>query len=114
MGHCIDYNFVCEIETAQAEAALKQLEAEVIEGELPDQTQSSKQVTYWWADNFNQIIETQTGHGAIDSTHVVEFSEEATSSSDVQVCLCNVYILQIIAFWNKLYFYKNICDILVT
>ena len=94
LGHCVDYNFVCEIETAQAEAALKQLEAEVIEGELHDETQSSKQETYWWADNFNQIIGTQTGHGAMDSTHVVEFSEEETSSSDVQVCLCNVYILQ--------------------
>ena len=33
LGHCIDYNFVCEIETAQAESAVKQLEAEVIEGE---------------------------------------------------------------------------------
>ena len=26
LGHCIDYNLVCEVETAQAEAALKSLE----------------------------------------------------------------------------------------
>ena len=31
--------------------------------------------TYWWADNSNQSLETKTGHGAIDSTHIVEFSE---------------------------------------
>ena len=32
-------------------------------------------ITYWWTDNFNQTLETQTGHGAIDSTHIVEFTE---------------------------------------
>ena len=70
LGHCIDCNLVCEIETSQAEEAIKHLE----NMELTE-TSIDTPITYWWADNFNQILETQTGHGAIDSTHIVEFTE---------------------------------------
>ena len=70
LGHCIDYNLVCEIETSQAEEAIKHLE----NMELTE-TSIDTPITYWWADNFNQTLETQTGHGAIDSIHIVEFTE---------------------------------------
>ena len=70
LGHCIDYNLVCEIGTSQAEEAMKHLE----NMELTE-TSIDTPITYWWADNFNQTLETQTGHGAIDSTHIVEFTE---------------------------------------
>ena len=70
LGHCIDYNLVCEIETSQAEEAIKHLE----NMELTE-TSIDTPITYWWADNFNQTLETQAGHGAIDSTHIVEFTE---------------------------------------
>ena len=36
---------------------------------------------YWWADNFNQKLESLTGHGVIDSTHIVEFSEQSDSTT---------------------------------
>ena len=33
-------------------------------------------LTYWWFDdNFNQNVDSHTEKGAIDSTHIVEFSE---------------------------------------
>ena len=70
LGHCIDYNLVCEIETSQAEEAIKHLE----NMELTE-TSIDTPITYWWADNFNQTLETKTGHGAIDSAHTVEFTE---------------------------------------
>ena len=70
LGHCIDYNLICEIETSQAEEAIKHLE----NMELTE-TSIDTPITYWWTDNFNQTLETQTGHGAIDSTHTVEFTE---------------------------------------
>ena len=38
-------------------------------------------MTYWWADNFNQKLESLTGHGVIDSTHIVEFSEQSDSTT---------------------------------
>ena len=30
-----------------------------------------------WFDNFNQNVDSHTGKGAIDSTHIVEFSERS-------------------------------------
>ena len=40
------------------------------------------ELTYWWDDNFKKSLETQTGHGPIDSTHIVEFSESPASSQE--------------------------------
>ena len=94
LGHCIDYNLVCEVETAQAEAALKSLEEQTNELNVTDQLASSRQrvLTFWWADNFNQTIETQTGHhGAIDSTHIVEFSDTKIACAS-QVGLKNAFL----------------------
>ena len=77
LGHCIDYNLVCEIETAQAEEAVKHLENMEVYTSSTD-----TELTYCWADNFNQSLETQTGHELIDSTHIVEFSESPASSQE--------------------------------
>ena len=77
LGHSIDYNLVCEIETTQAEEAIKQLENMEIYTPSTDTG-----LRYWWADNFNQSLETQTGHGAIDSSLTVEFSESLASSQE--------------------------------
>ena len=76
LGHCIDYNLVCEIETAQAEAAQQIANSS---GALPIKPVSSNQsvLTYFWVDNFDMNLETQTGHGAINSTHTVAFQEES-------------------------------------
>lgn len=37
-------------------------------------------LTYFWVDNFDMNIETQTGHGAINSTHMIAFQEESFST----------------------------------
>ena len=34
-------------------------------------------LTFFWVDNFDMNIETQTGHGAINSTHMIAFQEES-------------------------------------
>ena len=88
LGHCIDYNLVCEIETTQAEEAIKQLESMERSTSATD-----TELTYWWADNFNQTLETQTGHGAIDSTHIVEFSEGITSQEHVSQLKSNLFVI---------------------
>ena len=48
------------------------------------------ELTYWWADSFNQSLKTQTGHGAIDLTYIVEFSESLAWSQEQvsQLMLC--------------------------
>eukprot|EP00112_Aurelia_sp_Birch-Aquarium-sp1_P005854 Seg1662.1 transcript_id=Seg1662.1/GoldUCD/mRNA.D3Y31 product="hypothetical protein" protein_id=Seg1662.1/GoldUCD/D3Y31 len=71
LGHSIDYNVVCEIETAEAELAMMRLSL----NDIPQNPARETCLKFWWADNFNQKLETLTGHGVIDSTHIVEFSE---------------------------------------
>ena len=42
----------------------------------PPREQNQESVfTNWWFDNFNQNVDSHTGKGAIDSIHIVEFSE---------------------------------------
>ena len=43
LGHCIDYNLVCEIETTKAEEAIKHLEN--MEIYMPS---TDIELTYWW------------------------------------------------------------------
>ena len=86
LGHCIDYDLVCDIETAKAEVAQK-----MYENNLTQLTQISPTeapiLTYWWADNFNQTLESYSRHGVINSTHIVEFSEpkEAVAMLDISL-----------------------------
>ena len=70
LGHSIDYKFVCEIETALAEAA--QVLANE-NGALPVKPSSGNEtvLAFFWADNFDMKVETQTGKGSIHSTHMV-------------------------------------------
>ena len=79
LGHSIDYNLVCEIETSYAEKA--QLLASM-SGVLPvkPKTILDSVLTFFWVDNFDINVETQTGHGAINSTHMVAFQEESDVS----------------------------------
>ena len=87
----MDYNFVCEIETAQAEAA-QMLATE--SGALPLKPASRTEtvLTYFWVDNFDMNLETQPGKSALNSTHLVAFQEESQNS---------------VARNNKIFFAKN-------
>ena len=60
LGHSVDYKFVCEIETALAEAA-QILATE--SGALPVKPASNDVdvLNFFWADKFDMTIETQTG-----------------------------------------------------
>ena len=87
LDHCIDYNLVCEIETAQAEEALKCLEET-----QNDSYENEKQVlTYWWTD---------IGvHDAIDSTHIFSRNKSILQSTVLYSYLliqkesCNCFLL---------------------
>ena len=105
LGHCIDYNLVCEVETVQAEMNLKALEEIVVGSNVNETCETEGQLTYWWADNFNQTIETQTGHGAIDTTHIVEFSE-SQRIVPVQVVfriLCYAPLSLVLSDWDVVF-----------
>ena len=82
LGHSISYTKTCEIETAQAEAALadSQLQLTSI---LPLKPKSENDVvlTHFWVDNFDMKTDTQTGGGAINITTMVAFQERSSSSA---------------------------------
>ena len=69
LGHPIDYNIVCQIETAEAEKALQFYEKDGILCSLEPANETSMVLTYFWADKFNQNLESQTGHGVIDYSY---------------------------------------------
>ena len=74
LGHCIDYNLVCEIETSQAEKSqLLATKSQTLPLIPCDENETV--LTYFWVDNFDMNIETQTGHRAINSTHMIAFQE---------------------------------------
>ena len=80
LGHSVDYNTVCEIETAQAEIALKI--AEVNPLKLRPATEKSTVFTGLWADNFNAKIDSD--NKIINSTHIVNFQESASGAVERQ------------------------------
>ncbi len=79
LGHCIEYNVACEIETAHAEASQQQYTDSDI---LPVKPISANYTvnTFFWADNFDVNLDTQPGHGALNSTHMIAFQEESQVS----------------------------------
>ena len=74
-GQCINYNTTCEIETAQAMRAQQLTEKSLI---LPKILNSDKNIVlmYFWADNFDHIVDNQAGGGAINTTHLVAFEQK--------------------------------------
>ena len=75
LGHCIEYNAEREIKTAHAEAVQQQY---YDSGVLPVRPITSQHTvnTFFWADNFDVNLETQTGHGAVQhSMHMIAFQE---------------------------------------
>ena len=79
LGNSCSYDQVCEMETGLAELSQYfQAESQL----LPLQTisQDSTVLTVFWMDNFDQNIETVTGHGAIHNTHGVAYQEISDGS----------------------------------
>ena len=58
LGHSIDYNVVCEIETAEAELAMMRLS---LNDDMPKSPARETCVKVWWADTCNQKLETLSG-----------------------------------------------------
>ena len=86
LGHCIDYNLVCEIETAEAEIALQWLAEHEISSLQQDHEDSDVQrIVFWWFDNFNQKLDSASGYGTIDATHIVKFKEKVDVSNAHQL-----------------------------
>ena len=74
LGHCISYNLMSDIETAQANCSLSLSK----EGDIrPVQPSPKNDVvpTFFRADNFDTIVERVAGGGSVNVTHLVAFQE---------------------------------------
>lgn len=80
LGHCMSYNNTCDIETAQAELAIKVSQEKT--NILPLQPKSLYDIvlTHFWVDNFDVLIDKIGGGGAIITTQLVAYQEESPSS----------------------------------
>ena len=78
-GHCVSYNYVCDIETAYAEVAQENAKKNLT---LPLQPKSpSKTVfTHFWVDNFDVLVDRQGGGGSVNTTHLVAFQNPSKES----------------------------------
>ena len=73
LGHYVDYDKTCQIETAQAIKTQKTANDETALPFKPrDETCNAP--TFFWADNFDITIECQKGVGSV-TTHLIAFQE---------------------------------------
>ena len=75
LGHCLDYNTTCEIETAQALKS-QQLAQNAIALPLVPSSENNYVLTILWVDNFDVKVERQTSSSSINTTHLVAFQEK--------------------------------------
>ena len=79
LGHSINYDRICEIETAQAELAQHFQSMSHYSPVMPVDAESKVTTTFWW-DNFDRNIETASGAGSIHNTPGIVFQEESEST----------------------------------
>ena len=80
LGHCIDYSLMYNTGAGLAQSA--QLQATQI-SILPvkPSNQGETVITAFWLENFDMDVESATGGGAINTTHMVVFQEEKEHTS---------------------------------
>ena len=73
-GSCISYNYVCDVETAYAEVAQEKAKLGFT---LPIQPilRELAIFSHFWVDNFDVLIDKQSGGGSINTTHIVAFQK---------------------------------------
>lgn len=72
LGSCVSYDYVCDVETAYAEVSQEKAKYGCM---LPIQPIHPELVifSHFWVDNFDVLIDKQSGGGSINTTHMVAF-----------------------------------------
>ena len=71
----MQYNTVCEIETAQAECSPEAAKQSSIL-KLKPASSAGTVFTYYWVDNFDVKVERMGGGGSINTRHLMAFQED--------------------------------------
>ena len=75
LGNAMSYEPTCDIETAPAEKARKLSSESTVLSLMPQDNGGVS--TVFWVDNFDCIIESVTGGGSVNTTHMIVFQEKA-------------------------------------
>ena len=78
LGHCLSYNSVCDIETAQAELVQEEAANTTILPVRPN-SNGTPVYTHFWVDNFDINVDKQVGGGSIHTTHLMAFQKGRTN-----------------------------------
>ena len=82
LGHWIQYNTVCEIETTQVECALDAAKQSNIL-KLKPASSAETVFTYYWLDDFDVKVERMGSGGSINTTHLTAFQEDQNHEKNV-------------------------------
>ena len=74
LGHCINYNMVCDIETSQAELVQEEASSKCVLPIEPS-TPTESIWTHFWVDNFDIKVDKEVGGGSLHTTHLMAFQE---------------------------------------
>ena len=74
-GHCMSYDLCCEAETSLSEASIAKSKKMIILSIRPEGSQIALNV--FWEDNFDVRVEKTLGGGAVNTTHLMAFQEQA-------------------------------------
>ena len=80
LGHCVSYPLVYDIETGLAQSAQLQATQSSFVPVKPFH-EGETVITVFWLDNCDINVESATGGGAINTTHMVAFQEETEHTS---------------------------------
>ena len=75
LGHCIDYNSVCDILTAQAQKSSELAKSSSILPLAPINSNSSVK-TWFWVENYDEKVETNCGGGSVNITALMTFQKK--------------------------------------
>lgn len=80
-GHCVSYDYVCDVETAYAEVAQENAKQRFA---LPLQSLIRELAifSHFWVDNFDVLIDSQSVGGSINTTHMVAFQYPNENSTN--------------------------------
>ena len=77
-GNSMPYDLCCEAEMSSSEASIARLKKTSIFPIRPDGSQIA--LTVFWVDNFDVTVEKTLGEGAVNTTHLMVFQEQAHHS----------------------------------
>ena len=80
-GSCVSYNYVCDVETAYAEVAQEKAKLGFT---LPIQPiiRELAIFSHFWVDNFDVLVDKQSGGGSINTTHMVTFQNPSKNGTN--------------------------------